>query len=163
MISAITGKKTADRPCVLFLCTGNSCRSQMAEGWLRHLADDRFEALSAGLEPREIHPLAMSVMEEIGIDIRSQRSKSVSEFLGRRSIACAIFVCAAAEKNCPTIYPFAVQRLSWPFEDPAAFVGSEEERHAKFREVRDQVGEKISQWLIEIEGSDSRKGNIHHD
>lgn len=143
------------RPSVLFLCTGNSCRSQMAEGWLRHLAGERFEVFSAGLEPRDIHPLAVAVMRDAGIDISGQRSKSVSEFLGRKSITYAVFVCAAAEKNCPTIYPFSVRRLSWPFEDPAEFRGSGEERYAKFIEVRDQIATKIQKWLSDLEAIDA--------
>ncbi|MBE7558435.1 arsenate reductase ArsC [bacterium] len=138
------------KPSVLFLCTGNSCRSQMAEGWLRHVAADRFEALSAGLEPREIDPLAIAVMAEVGVDIRGQRSKSVSEYLGRRTVTHAVFVCDAAERNCPRIYPFALHRLSWPFADPAACAGTEEERRARFRAVRDEIGARIRAWLDEL-------------
>jgi arsenate reductase len=119
----------------------------MAEGWLRHLAGERLEVFSAGLEPREIHPLAVTVMRDAGIDISGQRSKSVSEFLGRRNIPTVVFVCASAEKNCPTIYPFAFERLTWPFEDPAEFAGSEEEKVVKFREVRDQIERRIREWL----------------
>lgn len=132
---------------VLFLCTGNSCRSQMAEGFLRRYAGGHFEVYSAGLDPRTVHPLAIQVMDEIGIDISGQKSKGVDTVLGKQSFMHAIFVCQQAEKNCPSIYPFALEKLSWPFEDPAAFEGSEEEVIDKFREVRDQIDRKIQEWL----------------
>lgn len=136
-----------EKPAVLFLCTGNSCRSQMAEGWLRHLAGDRFEALSAGLEPRPVHPLAIETMREVGIDISGQRSKSAAEFLGRKSFRVAIFVCANAERDCPIVYPFAIQSLSWPLEDPADYEGTGDEQRRKFDEIRDRLGQLIRAWL----------------
>ncbi len=132
---------------VLFLCTGNSCRSQMAEGFLRKYAGDRFEVFSAGLDPRPVHPLAVRVMDEIGIDISGQQSKGVDTVLGKQSFKHAIFVCQDAEENCPSIYPFALEKLSWPFEDPAAFEGTEEATVANFREIRDQINKKIQEWL----------------
>ncbi len=132
---------------VLFLCTGNSCRSQMAEGFLRKHAGERFEAYSVGLEPRPVHPLAVRVMDEIGIDISGQVSKGVDTVLGKHSFRYAIFVCRHAEENCPSIYPFALEKLSWPFEDPAKFEGNEDETVAKFRQVRDQIDRKIQEWL----------------
>jgi len=132
---------------ILFLCTGNSCRSQMAEGWLRHLAGDSLVALSAGLEPRPIHPLAIQAMNEVGIDISTQRPKSIKEYMGKSKVDCAIFVCAKAERNCPSIYPFALHVMSWPFEDPAATWGTEEEVLEKFREVRDAIGRRLRRWL----------------
>ena len=140
----------AEKTKVLFMCTGNSCRSQMAEGWLRHLAGERFEALSAGLEPSRVNPVAITVMKEVGIDISAQRSKHVREYLGLKLVGYVIFVCSSAEKNCPALYPFAYKRLAWPFEDPAAFEGSPEARMAKFREVRDQIGARIKSWLDEV-------------
>lgn len=139
------------KPTVLYLCTRNSCRSQMAEGWLRHLAGDRFDAYSAGLEPQPVHPMAVAVMRDIGIDISHHRSKGVKEFLGRISINYAVFVCAHAEQNCPRIYPFALRRLSWPFEDPASSAGSVDERYRKFEIVRDAVGARIQDWLSEVD------------
>lgn len=138
---------TSPRPAVLFLCTQNACRSQMAEGWLRALGGDRFEALSAGLQPSEVNPMAIKVMADAGIDIREQTSKSIKGILGEKFISCAIFVCSAAEENCPNIYPFAQSRLSWPFEDPATFQGTEEERYRKFVEARDLIGQRIREWL----------------
>lgn len=150
----------ADRPAVLFLCTGNSCRSQMAEGWLRHLAADRFEALSAGIEPRPVHPMAVKTMADVGIDISAQRPKSAAEFFGRRAIRIAIFVCAKAERECPIIYPFTMQTLSWPLDDPAAFEGSREEILARFADVRDQLGGLITKWLELEVSSDKEPKNV---
>jgi len=132
---------------VLFLCTGNSCRSQMAEGWLRHLASDRFDALSAGLEPRPVHPMAVEVMAAAGVDISGQHSKSVAEFLGRKTVRMAVFVCATAERDCPVVFPFALRCLSWPLEDPAAFQGTDAECRQKFAEIRDRIEEMIRTWL----------------
>lgn len=132
---------------VLFLCTSNSARSQMAEGLLRKHAGDRYEALSAGLEPTTVHPLAIRAMNEVGINISGQRSKSVKEYLGKIALGHVIFVCARAEKNCPYLYPPLVPE-SWPFEDPAACQGTEEERLERFRQVRDQIEARIKAWLV---------------
>ena len=136
-----------ERESVIFLCTGNSCRSQMAEGFLRALAGDRFEVFSAGLEPRGLNPLAVKAMAEIGIDISGQQSKGVEIYLGRRSFHHAVFVCRKAEENCPTAYPFALNRYSWPLEDPAQTEGDEQARLAVFRRVRDTIGRKVREWL----------------
>ena len=135
------------RQTVLFLCTGNSARSQMAEALLRRYAGDRFDVFSAGLQPRSIHPLTLQVLSEIGIDTGTLRSKGVDEFLGKMSIHHAIVVCAKAQQSCPRLYPFALGVLYWPFEDPAALDGSPEEKLAKFREVRDQIDDQIHNWL----------------
>ncbi|HOE34929.1 MAG: arsenate reductase ArsC [Chloroflexi bacterium] len=132
---------------VLFLCTGNSARSQMAEAFVRAYASDRFEAHSAGLEPKPINPLTYRVMEEIGISLEGQRSKPVDEFLTKTHFHTLVTVCDDAEKNCPTIWPGLVERLHWSFQDPAAFEGTEAERLEKFRQVRDQIDRKVRQWL----------------
>jgi arsenate reductase (thioredoxin) len=132
---------------VVFICTGNSARSQMAEGYLRHIASDRFEVFSGGLEPRPIHPFAIEVMDEIGIDIRSQSSKDIKRYLGKETFHHAVFVCQRAEQNCPRIYPFAMQTQSWPFEDPALAIGNQESKFQKFREVRDQIIARITSWV----------------
>jgi arsenate reductase (thioredoxin) len=137
------------RPLVLFVCTGNSARSQMAEAYLRKYAGDRYEAASAGLEPSRVHPLTTQVMNEVGVDISGQYSKRVAEFLGQVPVHTVVTVCDRAEARCPTIWPGATQRLSWSFDDPAACRGSDEERLEKFREVRDQIEERIKQWLLE--------------
>jgi arsenate reductase len=132
---------------VLFLCTSNSARSQMAEAFLRAYAGDRYEAYSAGLEPREIHPLTRKVMAEVGLDISRQRSKALKDYMGRVHFGYLITVCAQAEQKCPTTFPGMGQRLHWDIEDPAVFIGSEEERLNKFREVRDIVKKKVQDWV----------------
>jgi len=137
---------------VLFLCTGNSARSQMAEGLLRHHADDRFEVFSAGLEAKGINPYAIRAMDEIGIDIRGQRSKDTREYMGRMFFHDVITVCGKADKSCPqALWAQGGQKLHWPFEDPAAVEGSDEAKLAKFREVRDQIAAKVQQWVAEFE------------
>jgi arsenate reductase len=135
---------------VLFLCTGNSARSQMAEAWLRHYAGDRFEAYSAGLEPKGMNPLTVRVMEEIGIPLTGQYSKGVREFMGKLHFGYLITVCANAEEKCPTTFPSVGQRMHWAFDDPAAVEGTDEVRLAKFREVRDQIDRRIYDWLKEL-------------
>jgi arsenate reductase len=120
----------------------------MAEGFLRKYAGDRFEVHSAGLVPKGfIHPLAVRVMDESGVDLRGQSSKSLRPFLGRVKVDLVIFVCPPAEEGCPYLFPGCLRQLSWPFEDPAALEGTEEEQLAKFRRVRDQINEKIRGWL----------------
>ena len=130
---------------VLFLCTGNSCRSQMAEGWLRHLAGDRFEVASAGTRPAGLHPDAVLVMREAGVDIAGHRSKNVSEFL-QQPFEFVITVCDSAKEACP-YFPGKVQRLHWSFPDPAASSGTYEERLAVFRQVRDQIADRIRDFI----------------
>jgi arsenate reductase len=137
-----------DKIKVLFLCTGNSARSQMAEALLRHHAGDRFEAYSAGLEPRGINPYTMRVMGEIGIPLTGQYSKGVGEYLGKTYFGYVITVCSNAEEKCP-IFPGLSQRFHWAFDDPAATEGTDEEKLDKFREVRDEIDERICAWLAE--------------
>ena len=134
---------------VLFLCTGNSARSQMAEAFLRQTAGDRFDVYSAGLEPKGINPHTRAVMKEAGLDLNGQWSKDVTEYLGRVNFGFLITVCDHAEKNCPTTFLGITHREHWAFEDPAAFQGSEEETLAKFRQVRDQIEQRIRGWLRE--------------
>ena len=125
---------------VLILCTGNSARSQMAEGLLRHLGNDAgdcFEVESAGTRPSRVRPEAISVMRELGIDISGHRSKPVDEFAGQR-FDYVLTVCDNARESCP-IYPGHANRLHHSFDDPAAVEGSEEERLAAFRRVRDEI------------------------
>jgi arsenate reductase len=131
---------------VLFLCTGNSARSQMAEALLRLHGGDRFEVYSAGLEPKGIHPLTRRVLEERGIDISRQYSKTLNEYMGKVHFGYLITVCDRAEQRCP-IFPGMGVRLAWPLEDPAAADGPEEEQLAAFRRVRDQIEQRILQWL----------------
>jgi arsenate reductase len=132
---------------VLFLCTGNSARSQMAEAFLRKYGSDRFDAYSAGLEPQGINPYTVRVMREIGIDLDGQRSKDLIEYLGRQHFGYLITVCAHAEENCPKTFPGISQREHWDLEDPAAFQGADEAKLAKFREVRDEIDRRIQDWI----------------
>ncbi len=136
---------------VIFLCTGNSARSQMAEAFLRKYADDRFEGHSAGLDPRGINPFTIRVMDEVGISLEGQSSKSVNKYLGEMHFPYVITVCGHAEENCPRVFLTQGKHIHWEFEDPAAFEGSEEEKLEKFRQIRDQVDQKIQKWLEEIE------------
>jgi arsenate reductase (thioredoxin) len=126
---------------VLILCTGNSARSQMAEGLLRHLAGDRFDVASAGVAPTEVRPEAIAVMRELGIDISHHRSKSVDEFLGQ-DFDYVITVCDNANEQCP-IFPSNTKRIHWSFEDPAAAAGDEQARLAVFRRVRDEIFDRL--------------------
>jgi len=137
------------KPRVLFLCTGNSARSQMAEAFLRHYAGDHFEVHSAGLEPKPINPLTLQVMGEIGYPMTEHTSKGFNVYLGKTHFQYLITVCDQAEKNCPATWPGVQKRLHWSLEDPAAFEGSEEKKLAKFREIRDQIERKVQAWLVE--------------
>lgn len=134
---------------VLFLCTGNSARSQMAEAFLRKYAGDVLEVHSAGLEPKGINPLTVQVMQEAGIDISHQQSKGIETYLGKALFQYLITVCDDADQNCPTVWPGVNTRLHWSFEDPAKFTGTEEEKLAKFREVRDLIEQRIKAWVVE--------------
>lgn len=137
------------KPKVLFLCTGNSARSQMAEALLRKYAGDVLEVHSAGLEPRGVNPLTVQVMQEAGIDVSHQQSKGIETYLGKALFQYLITVCDDADQNCPTVWPGVNTRLHWPFEDPAKFAGTEEEKLAKFREVRDLIEQRIKTWVVE--------------
>ncbi len=141
---------------VLFLCTGNSARSQMAEAFLRKYGGDAFEAYSAGLEPKGINPYTERVMNEIGIGLNGQWSKGVSEYMGKKHFGYLITVCDDAEERCPATFPGVGQRLHWSFEDPAAFVGSDDETLRKFREIRDQIEHRIKEWVKERGEVDGR-------
>ena len=134
---------------VLFLCTGNSARSQMAEAFLRKYAGDAFEVHSAGLEPKGVNPLTVIVMDEVEIDISRQRSKGIDTYLGKVLFQYLITVCDDADKNCPTVWPGVNTRLHWSLEDPARLEGTEEEKLAKFREVRDLIEKRIKEWVAE--------------
>ena len=130
---------------VLFLCTGNSARSQMAEGLMNHLSHEEWKVQSAGIFPSYVHPLAIRVMEEIGIDISQQTSKSMNQFLNE-VFDYIITLCDEAAQSCPT-FPGQGKRLHWSFQDPAAAIGTIEERLAVFRRVRDEIKTKIEEFL----------------
>ncbi len=135
-----------DKTRVLFLCTGNSARSQMAEAFLRKHGGDWFEAHSAGLEPKGINPYTRRVLAEIGMDMAGHSSKDLSVYLGKLHFGYLITVCGNAEERCP-VFPGMGVRLHWPFEDPAAAEGTDAEVLAKFRAVRDQIEARILAWL----------------
>ena len=135
------------RPKVLFLFTGNSARSHMAEGYLRHIAGDRFEAMSAGIEPKGLNPLAVEAMREIGIDISQQPSKDVVSLLGQH-VPYVVTVCDNAKERCP-IFPGTWKFQHWSLEDPAAAEGTPEERLAVFCRIRDQIIAHIDQEFVE--------------
>lgn len=138
---------------VLFLCTGNSCRSQMAEGLLREMAGDRFEALSAGSRPAGfVHENAVQVMREAGIDVTSHRSKSISEFLppDGHPPDLVISVCSEADRECPN-FPGSVRRWHWPFDDPAHATGTDGQQLAEFVRVRDEIRLALQTRLLPLE------------
>jgi len=122
---------------ILFLCTGNSCRSQMAEGFAKKKLPKNMEIFSAGLEPKGVHPMAIKVMQEVGIDISKQKSKNISE-IPISEIDIVIALCGDAAERCP-IFPGKVKRIHWELEDPAKAQGSEEENTQAFRKVRDKI------------------------
>lgn len=134
-----------DKKRVLILCSGNSARSQMAEGLLRHDAGDRFEVFSAGTKPSQVRPEAIAAMGELGIDISGQRSKSVDEFTSQQ-FDCVLTVCDNAKESCP-LFPGTADMIHHNFEDPAAFQGSEPERLALFRRVRDEIRDYLRNSL----------------
>lgn len=130
---------------VLILCTGNSARSQMAEGLLRHIAGDKFQVFSAGVAPTIVRPEAIEVLAEIGIDISNHRSKSVDEFLGQ-DFDYVITVCDNANEHCP-VFPGEMKRIHWSFEDPAAIEGDQALRLTAFRTARDQIAERLRDFI----------------
>jgi arsenate reductase len=119
----------------------------MAEAFLRRYGNGQFEVHSAGLEPKGVNPLTIKVMKEAGIDISGHTSKGIERYLGKTLFQTLITVCDDADENCPTVWPGVNTRLHWSFEDPARFEGSEEERLAKFREVRDHIETRIKEWV----------------
>ena len=135
---------------VLFLCTGNSCRSHMAEGWLRHLAGDRYESLSAGSEPAGfVHPGAVAAMAEVGVDLTGHTSKGIATFLppGGTPPDVIVSVCSTADDRCPT-FPGDVRRVRAPFEDPSHTTGTDEEKRDAFRRVRDEIRTMVEREFV---------------
>ncbi len=134
---------------ILFLCTGNSCRSQMAEGWLRHLGGDRFSVGSAGIEAHGKNPRAIAVMKEAGVDISGQESEILSDDMLRRA-DLVITVCGHADEQCPVLPP-GVRKAHWPLEDPAKARGTDEEIMLAFRNTRGEVERRVRE-LVASEG-----------
>jgi arsenate reductase len=141
---------------VIFVCTGNSARSQMAEALLRKEGGDAFDVVSAGVDPRGVNPLTIRALAEIGVDIAGARSKSVSEFLGQR-FDYVITVCDRARESCP-VFPGGAETLHWGFDDPAEATGSEAERHAVFVRVMGEVGRRIRAFVPVALGGVARSG-----
>jgi arsenate reductase (thioredoxin) len=137
------------KPSILFLCSGNSCRSQMAEAFAKKYGGEEFDVHSAGLRPTEIHPLTKKVLEEAGLDISDQFAKGVDHYLGKLMVNYLFIVCDKAAGSCPTVWPGAnrMERIVHAFEDPAAVEGTEEEKLTAFRRVRDEIGQTIKQWI----------------
>ncbi len=131
---------------ILFLCTHNSSRSQMAEGLLRARGDGAYDVFSAGTEPRMVHPLAIKVMQELGIDISAHRAKSLEEFRDQPPMDLVVTVCDDAAEACP-YFPNARHQVHWGFSDPSRVEGTEEERLAAFRHIRDLIATRIRQFL----------------
>lgn len=136
---------------VLVLCTGNSARSQMGEGLFRAEGGDAYEVFSAGTKPGSVRPEAIAVMREIGIDISGHRSKSVDEFTGQ-AFDYVVTVCDNARDHCP-VFPARAARIHWSFEDPAAVEGSEAERQAAFRRIRDRIHERVKGFFRELDAA----------
>ena len=136
---------------ILVLCTGNSARSQMGEALFRHEGRGAYEVASAGTNPSQVRPEAVAVMKELGIDISGQRSKSVGEFNGQ-SFDYVVTVCDNARDTCP-VFPAGTERIHWSFEDPAAVQGSEQERLAAFRRIRERLHERVKTFLREQAGA----------
>lgn len=146
------------RPTVLFLCSRNSARSQMAEALLKKHADKKFTVHSAGLRPSAVDPMTLQVLDEIGVDTSACTAKDLGEFRGKLAIHYGVVVCEHANRECAQIFPFALRRLYWPFEDPAACEGSARLRLARFRAVRDAIDCRIQEWLGEIENAQGLVG-----
>ena len=138
---------------ILYLCTGNSCRSQMAEGWSRQLGGDEFNADSAGIEAHGKNPLAIAVMQEAGIDISGQESAIVSVEMLRR-VDIVVTVCGHADEQCPVLPP-GVKKVHWPLADPAKAIGSEEEIMTEFRVTRDEVKRRVQDLLKLLSDGDA--------
>ena len=134
---------------ILFVCTGNSCRSQIAEGYMRHYFGDAFEVFSAGLLPSHVNPKAIQVMKEVEIDISSHTSDSINDYLNT-SFDYVITVCDDANESCPVFTGEVKNRLHWGFEDPSFAQGTEDEILDKFREARDLIAEKIKNYFKDI-------------
>jgi arsenate reductase len=134
---------------VLFLCTHNAARSQIAEAVLRRYGGHRFEACSAGLEPTEVHPLTHEVLREADIDSTGLQAKGLQAFLGKTSVRYAIVVCEREDELCPRVLPFATHTLYWPFADPVEVAGTPEDRLMAFREIRDRITARVRRFVLE--------------
>jgi len=143
---------TGEQPTVLFLCADNSTRSQLGEALLRHRAGSRFDACSAGLAPKPVHPLVKEVLREIGLDPAPLEAKQVRPFLGNRSVRYAVILRSPEETDAPRIFPFAARTIRWEVADPASSSeASDAERVGRFRQIRDEIDAHVREWLVEID------------
>jgi arsenate reductase (thioredoxin) len=142
---------------VLVVCTHNDARSQMAEALFKKHGAEHFEFFSAGLKPTTVHPCAIKIMQDNGIDISDNRAKNVKEFLGRLQVRYLITVCQNTERYCPMIFMDVRKRFYWPTEDPVEFAGDEKIRLEKFRKVYDSLEERVENWLWEYVGKDTNR------
>jgi arsenate reductase len=142
---------------VLILCTHNSARSQMAEGWLRARAGDRYEVASAGTEATRVHPLAVRAMQEVGVDLGGHASKTLDRFRDERW-DWVITVCDAANERCP-LFPGPARRVHWSFDDPSRATGSEDAQLTMFRKVRDEIRARLDGWLAERSAASTQGGS----
>jgi len=139
---------STQKPCILFLCTGNACRSQIAEGWAKHLGGDRVDILSAGIEAHGKNPRAIAIMKDAGIDISDQESTKVTpEMLAQTTLL--VTVCGHADEHCPAV-PAEMPRIHWPLSDPAKASGSEEEIAEVFAAARDDIRRRVDKLLAEV-------------
>ena len=143
------------RTSVLFICSHNSARSQMAEAFTRRLAGPLVDVSSAGIDPRDIHPLTHAVMQAIGYDLEGQTSKSLKLFLGKQAFTYVIMLCPTGEAQCPKYFPGTTKLLYWPFDDPAAAVGDDTHRCAVFTRIRDEIGARVTSWLASLSHPES--------
>ena len=143
------------RTSVLFICSHNSARSQMAEAFAQRLAGSDVEVVSAGLDPRPIHLLTRTVMQEAGYTLEGHTSKSLKLFLGKQAFTYVIMVCPTGEAQCPKFFPGTTKLLYWPFDDPAGAVGDEVHRLAVFTRVRDEIAARVTSWLASLSAPDS--------
>jgi arsenate reductase (thioredoxin) len=136
---------------VLFLCNGNSARSQIAEAFLRRYAGEQFEVYSAGIHPKGIHPMTAKVMNEKGYDLDGQYSKGTKEYMGKLDFRYLITVCEQSDRECPqALWAIHGTKLAWPFDDPVKFDGSDQQKLDQFRAVRDQIEGRIKAWVSEL-------------
>lgn len=137
---------------VLFFCKHNSCRSQIAEAYLKYMGQDNFDVFSAGLTPEPIHPLVETVMAEEGISLKGQTAKSIDLYLGKQPFDHIIIVCQEGEAECPKLYPFALHVERWSLSDPAEVTGDKNDVLEAFRHTRDQIKHRMQNWLIQNNG-----------
>jgi len=148
-LAAPDERRPGERRTVLFLCSHNAARSQMAEAMLRQLAGDRFDVLSAGMRPRDVHPLTRQVLREAGVPTDGLFAKDLGALLGKHTIDDAIVLCPEAQQDCPRIAPFAQRVAFWPLPDPTTGGLAPQQALRRFRNVRDAVREKIERWLAD--------------